>query len=277
MERFEIHNGAVRIAGDRRGAGEPFVLVHGFTGSRVDWSDVIDELAAVADVIELDNRGHGESTNTGDGSSYSLDTLTADLAAVADGLGLDEFHLLGHSLGGGVAMRYALRHPDRLRSLVLMDTAATPMASGAATAWFEAGIELVRTNGLDALFQVIAPTMGEGERADQIRARVRTKYEQMDPAAFVGLGRELMTFESMLPALADLAVPTTVLVGEHDVGLRAGADALAETVPGAELVVIPDAAHSPQEESPARWLDAVRAHLEGVAHASSPGGGARGA
>ena len=261
---FAVDRGDVTIVGDRDGDGEPLVLVHGFTGSGLDWVDVIDELRAGNDVIRFDHRGHGESTNTGDEASYTIDALTSDLLAVVDGLGIDRFHLLGHSLGGIVSMRFAIAHADRLRSLILMDTAGAAIIDENAAVMFEAGIEMVRTNGLMSLYDLAAPALGDGPRGDELRSRVRTKFSQMDPSAFVALGHALLSYDSMLDALSTLDLPTTVIVGEHDVGLRVGGETLAETVPGARLVVIAGAGHSPQEDDPAAWLAAVRAHLAGA-------------
>jgi pimeloyl-ACP methyl ester carboxylesterase len=139
MGDFDVTRGEVTIVGDRGGDGEPLVLVHGFTGGRLDWVDVIDELRASSDVIRFDNRGHGESTNTGDEASYTIDALTADLLAIVDELDVERFHLLGHSLGGIVSMRFATTHVARLRSLILMDTAGAAIIDENAAAMFDAG------------------------------------------------------------------------------------------------------------------------------------------
>jgi pimeloyl-ACP methyl ester carboxylesterase len=251
--------GTIELAHAIHGAGFPFVLVHGFTGSSLDWVDVVEPLARGRSVITLDHRGHGESLNTGDAATYSFDQLVADMSGLVDRLELDRFDLLGHSMGGIVAMRYALEHPQRVRSLVLMDTAAGAMP-GAAD-FMRAGIELVRSQGTRALFDVVQGFLGTGERAEVMRARQRTKLDQMDPVAFTELGEELLTYPSVLDRLATLDLPTTVIVGENDAGLRPAADALAATIPGAVLVVVPDAAHSPQDENRDAWLAAVEAHL----------------
>jgi 3-oxoadipate enol-lactonase len=190
-----------------------------------------------------------------------MDALTSDLLGVVDDLGIDRFHLLGHSLGGIVSMRFAIAHPGRVRSLILMDTAGASIIDDAATQMFEAGIEMVRADGLMSLYDLAAPALGDGPRGDELRARVRAKFAEMDPAAFVALGHELLTYGSLLDALSTLDVPTTVIVGQDDVGLRSGCETLAATVPGAELVVIAGAGHSPQEDDPAAWLAAVRSHL----------------
>jgi 3-oxoadipate enol-lactonase len=159
-------------------------------------------------------------------------------------------------------MRYTLENPGRVRSLVLMDTAAGAAADNAQM--MRAGIEMVRTQGTAALYELIQGFLGDGDAADAQRARVRRKLAQMDPVAFTELGEELLTYPSVLGRLGGIAVPTTVIVGVDDHGLRGAADDLATAIPGAELVVIPDAAHSPQEENRDAWLDAVRHHLSRV-------------
>jgi pimeloyl-ACP methyl ester carboxylesterase len=250
---------AIDLAHTVVGDGVPLVLVHGFTGSSLDWADVVEPLARNRRVVTFYHRGHGESPNTGDAATYTFDQLVADMSRLVDRLGLEHFDLLGHSMGGVVSMRYALSQPRRVRSLILMDTAAAAM--GGASDFMRGGIELVRSRGTEALFEVIQPFLGTGERADVLRARLRTKLGQMDPIAFTAFGEELLAYPSMLDRLSTLHLPTTVIVGENDTGLRPAADALASTIPGAVLVVVPGAAHSPQDENRAAWLTAVEDHL----------------
>jgi 2-succinyl-6-hydroxy-2,4-cyclohexadiene-1-carboxylate synthase len=114
----------------------------------------------------------------------------------------------------------------------------------------------------DAMGRLLAAApMPEGSR-DRILERLHHKLSNMDVEAFDALGRALGAYPSMLERLgAEVSVPVTVIVGANDVGLRPAADALHGAIPASELVVIPDAAHSPQEENPAAWLGAVQAHL----------------
>ena len=86
----------------------------------------------------------------------------------------------------------------------------------------------------------------------------------MDPEAFVGFAKELNAYPSMVSQLHTITCPTTVLVGENDTGLRDAADVMAREIPGAALVVIPNAGHSPQEDDPASWIRAVQTHLASV-------------
>jgi pimeloyl-ACP methyl ester carboxylesterase len=241
------------------GVGQPLVLVHGFTGSSLDWTDVLPALATSHTVVTLDHRGHGASPHTGGEETYSFDALVGDLAALVDRLGFERFDLLGHSMGGVVAMRYALARPERVRSLILMDTGGRPAAGMPDV--MRVGIDLVRAQGPAALFPLFAAASGEGPRADELRGRVRTKLTQMDRAAFTALGEELLTYPSLLDALGGIDCPVTVLVGELDHALRPGADDLVAAIPGARLEVIAGAGHSPQDDDPAAWLAALDRHF----------------
>jgi pimeloyl-ACP methyl ester carboxylesterase len=237
-------------------AGPPLVLLHGYTGSAADWDGVVGPLAEHRRVLTVTHRGHGESTNTGDAATYTFDQLVADFGAVVGALDLPPFDLLGHSMGGIVAMRYALGHGDRLRSLLLMDTGAGASDDAGGHSFLRGGFDAARRHGLMAVHEAISQVIPEHQRA-----RVRRCWEQLDVEAFTTLGEELLVHPSVLPLLACLDLPTTVLVGADDTGLRAAADDLAATIPGAALVVIDGAGHSPQEDQPEAWLAAVEGHL----------------
>ena len=248
------------------GTGDPpLLLLHGFTGSSLDWVDVIDELAAGRRVVAYDQRGHGDSTNTGKAGSYTFDRLAADLLHVIDGCGLAPLDLLGHSMGGIVAMKLALAQPDRLRSLILMDTAAAP-AGGIAAAFIDMVVNTAREKGMAGVADMFVRFLEQQPTPPRaaVIERVRRKMTTMDVEAFAAFASELNTYESMLDGLSRLDLPVTVIVGENDNGLRVGADVLADTIPGATLVVIPDAGHSPQEDNSSAWLAAVRGHLDRV-------------
>lgn len=112
-----IINGA-RLWYDVRGAGEPLLLHHGYTASRVNWMPVAERLATRYQIILMECRGTGESEHTRDG--YSFEQYAADVIGLADFLRLPTFTFAGHSMGGGIGYTLALRHPQRLRRLILM-------------------------------------------------------------------------------------------------------------------------------------------------------------
>ena len=268
-----IDTGSVVLAVDDRGAqhdvsATPLVLIHGFTGGRIDFADVIDELATDRRVVAWDHRGHNDSTNTGDASTYTFDQLVADAVAAVDLLGLDRFHLLGHSMGGVVAQRLVLEHPGRVESLILMDTLASPTLA-IPEDMIETAVGIGRTKGMAALADAMDAAAGRAGGAsvaleadrEKIAARNRYKLINMDVEAFGALATELRTFSPLLPRLGEISCPTTVIVGEFDLPFREQSVAMAEAISGAELVVIDGAAHCPQEERTEAWLTAVRDHL----------------
>src|SRR5690349_1300960 len=148
--------GGVTLAVDDRGDGDatPLVLVHGFTGGRIDFADVIDDLAADRRVVAWDHRGHSDSTNTGDQATYTFDQLVDDALAALDALGLERFHLLGHSMGGVIAQRLVLERPERVETLILMDTLAEPLALP--RAWVDGAVTNGREKGMVAVADFMA-------------------------------------------------------------------------------------------------------------------------
>ena len=267
-ERVEV-NGvelAYEVHGSRETGGVPLLLVHGYTGSRLDWIDVIDRLAAERPVIAYDHRGHGESTNTGDAATYTFAELTADLAGFVRATGLDRYDLLGHSMGGMVALRHMATAPAGVRSLVPMDTSAWPLP--ASRELFQASFTVAREHGMAAVFALMEPFLPDDGRGRELKERIRIKYDQMDPVAFCALGDEISDAAPVADTLGAIAVPTTVIVGENDSPFRGPSDEMAANIPGAQLVVVPGAAHCPQEDDPSKWCAIVEAHLARAAAAS---------
>ncbi len=273
VHRLQLRTG-VEIEYEDHGSGErPLVLVHGFTGSRDDWRERLPELARHGRTIALDQRGHGGSSKLGDASAYGFERLVDDLAAFHDALGLGPWDLLGHSLGGMVVLRFALAHPQCVRSLVLMNTSPHGVPLAARTL-LQAGAMLGRTQGMGALARV----MREGQQragnpaAARVRlvqemgeevfwARAARKIEQMEPDSFLAMGAAIYEQDAVTDRLGEIRVPTTVLVGDQDTVFLEPTEAMRTGIPGAAAVILKGAAHSPQLETPGPWLEAVVDHL----------------
>ncbi|HUP85822.1 MAG TPA: alpha/beta hydrolase [Acidimicrobiales bacterium] len=131
------------------GAGRPLVLLHGITLSSLAWHDQLRDLSDRFRVIAVDHRGHG-SSKAGDGP-WDLARLARDVRELFEGLDLADAVLVGHSMGGMVALQYALDHPDALRrhvaGLVLMSTSSTPVH---------------RLAGWEALTKAVTPALKRG-------------------------------------------------------------------------------------------------------------------
>jgi pimeloyl-ACP methyl ester carboxylesterase len=272
-----IRVGELEIEYEDWGSGErPLLLVHGYTGSKDDFREVLPELARFGRTLALDLRGHGgtrrrDDAPAGEPDRPGLDALALDLAGFFDALGIERCDLLGHSMGGAVVLRFALAHPGRVASLVLMDTSGShfPIRRDI----LDRACEVVRGEGMGRLYEVaralsaIDPNRPPSLRRFEARDPeaywewVRRKYEAMDPTAFVALGYALCDHAPLLDRLGALRCPALVLVGEEDEGFLAPALELEAALPRARHVVIPAASHQPQFENREAWLAAVREHL----------------
>ncbi len=267
-----ISNGSIETAYYERGNGETLVLLHGFTGSKLDFHDQLDWFSDTYRVLAPDQRGHGESTNIGTAEGYALDVLVADLEGFLTAAGVQRCHLLGHSMGGMVAMRFALAHPQRLHSLMLMDTAAEPLTLFPAALRDKIIAEVLEMGCAFRLDTMRAMPMSDAAArgrdflgADEHWRRIELKLNQMDPHAWAGLSNEMSSQASILDQLRSVRIPTTVLVGEFDTPFVEPSARMAEAIPGARLEIIAHAAHCPQYENAEAWRDVVTAHLAGFA------------
>ena len=260
----------VRIAVRDEGSSTvPLVLLHGFLGGFDDFDPVWAPLSAGRRLIAPDHRGFARSDNPGAG--YTFDALASDVLALLDVLDVAMVDLLGHSMGGGVALRVALAAPDRVRSLVLVDT-------GARSAGPMGGVLTRLTHPLLRLLgparfhdRLVAPLarLVAGPDAPGVSepaaARFRDRLLDIDPRAYRALGIELSGQVDLTNRLPTLAMPTTVVVGERDAaGLRAAARELAAHLPNAVLEVVADAGHSPFDDQPEAVVALLHAHLARV-------------
>jgi pimeloyl-ACP methyl ester carboxylesterase len=267
----EVTVGDLTIAFDSVGEGSPpLVLVHGFTGARSDFESVREPLAQGRRVISFDNRGHGDTTNPTDSSTYNFDQLVADLAGFLDEVTDSPVHLLGHSMGGMIAMRFALEHPDKLASLVLMDTsAASPdMPIEFTDEIAEMIFGPVREGGLDA-FRKWSSSRESPERdlfiatkgKDWLDRNEDERYAVLDPNVVLVMGPQVFGHKSVLDRLSSLTMPTTIIVGSNDVAFVEPSKAMSEVINDSELVIIEGAYHSPQHTHLDEWVAVVEAHL----------------
>jgi pimeloyl-ACP methyl ester carboxylesterase len=171
-------------------------------------------------------------------------------------------------MGGVVAMRLALSRPEAVASLLLMDTAPAP--AGGEEVLVQLG-EVALREGMATLGALLAGVQEKpDDPAHDPRGRQAAAFVRMDPAAFAAFADELGRYPSLAGRLAEIHCPVTVLVGEHDALLRAGADQLAQAIAGARLEVVPDGGHSPQTSARQAWLAAVRRHFDNLPQPPPP-------
>jgi len=272
------HGGAMSLALAEAGqGGRPLLLVHGFTGAKEDFADWLDPLAELGwHAIAPDQRGHGASSQPEAEDAYSFEAYATDLLGLLDALGWTTAVVLGHSMGGMVVQTAALRSPERFAALVLMDTSHRALRADAAL--IDLGIAIARAEGMaavmaaqDAMQEADPLGTGAGQRVLATREGYREFGERKmlasSPAMYATMLRLITDAAGGLDRLPDLGritVPTLVLVGDEDAPFLKPSRRMAEAIPGAELVVIPDAGHSPQFENPDAWWSALTGFLARV-------------
>jgi 3-oxoadipate enol-lactonase len=251
----------VRIAWERRGTGAPLLLVHGLGYARWGWEPVVDGLAAAHEVLLFDNRGIGESDAPA--GPYSTRVMAEDAGAVLDAAGLERAHVLGTSLGGMVALQFALDRPERVDRLVL--ACATPGGSGAAPM-------PDRTVQLLQEAQTLPPdvalrrfvTNALGPKPDELLVdrimehRLATAQPLPAWSAQAAAGAAFDVWER----LPEISAPTLVLTGDEDgVVDPRNSELLGERIPDARLELFPGAGHLFFWERPARFVEVVTEFL----------------
>ena len=269
--RFAYHevgpSGGAGDAPDAR-AAPPLLLLHGFSGHRDDFIGVMPFLADGRRVIALDQRGHGDSVSGPGAAGYSFEQLVADLLAVLDALGIERIDLLGHSVGGMVALRFALAYPERVRSLVFVCTAPA-FPERMSPRGFELATALCEAHGMAELQRRAAAVVRKDpfpglaawtdpERYDRHHAR---RHLAMTPESYRGVGEAFFRSTSLIDRLGEIDAPCLVLVGEHDHDWRPGAEAFAAGLRDVRVVVVPDAEHHPHQENPSVFFTELMAHL----------------
>jgi pimeloyl-ACP methyl ester carboxylesterase len=261
----------VGLAVEITGEGPGLMLVHGLGGAKEDFADHVPTLARNHTVVVFDHRGHGASDNPTDPAAYSLGRMAADTLAVADEVGLGSFRLLGHSMGGMVARKIAIHEPGRVDALVMMDTSAGPIP-GFDPALMDIACDVALTEGKQALKDLLdfASALDTPAYKRVLAARPgypefeARKWADLSEIMWATIAREIAYQTDDLPAMTTLRCPLLIVVGVQDKPLVTASQRMADAIPGSELVVIPDAGHSPQFENAAAWIAALTGFLSAL-------------
>lgn len=258
-----LNVGDAVISYDVTGRGTPLVFIHGWTHNKSVWDDQVPVLSKRFRVIRYDSRGFGKSTGFSDESVEPLDLLI-----LLEALRIDRAYIVGHSRGGGVALRFAAAYPQKVSGLVLYGSA--PPAD------FQYPPELgplffslpgvAKQHGLDSVWKLLQTTEltwvppGRTDVSERYR-KLWVSYSGKDlldprpPAGKVPLPN--------IARLSTLPMPTLVIFGDHEMSfIAAAADTFANRIPNVTKVVIPDAGHGAHFAQPAIFNSAVLDFLD---------------
>lgn len=272
-----IEMNGLRVYYELSGQGQPFyVLLHGFGASTFSWREVTGSLAEMGTVLVYDRPGFGLTQRPLEWEGlnpYSPQANQELLVAFLDHFGVDKAVLVGNSAGGTLAMQAALRFPERIEALVLVDPAV--YSGGGAPAWIRPLLATPQLRRLGPLF--VRRIFSSAENLigmawydpNRITPEILDGYER--PLQVANWDKALweLTLASresdLASRLKEIQVPTLVMTGEDDRIVPVEESIrLSGELPDAQLEVFPKCGHVPQEECPVEFMDALREFMAGL-------------
>ena len=256
----------VRIVHESRGAGPALVCCHAFAVDRIMWQPQLARFAWTHQVVTFDQRGSGESDHpvpvAGDPNPYTIDTFAEDLRGVLDALAIPRARILGLSMGGATALRFATRWPERVDGLILAST----MASRLPEEIIERSKlveQVLARDGLREAFRFYfgGPLFEQVPRDSRAEAMAEMWAARATPHGFLGSYAVTIDRPSMIEDLDRIQAPTLILVGERDTLYRDEAETMARRIPSARKVIMKGLGHAMSVEDPEAFADEVTRFL----------------
>ncbi|MEZ5558403.1 MAG: alpha/beta hydrolase [Pseudomonadales bacterium] len=241
-----------------RGSGEPILLHHGYTASRVNWAPVAERLDDRFQVVLMECRGTGDSEHTADG--YSLEQYAADVVGLLDHLQLDRVTYAGHSMGGGIGYRLALDHPQRLERLILMAPIPADGVGAIDPEMRRQRLEERRRRDREALLARYRALRFRDDVETDAWFEDRVRHVLSVSDGHFEQGAESMSALKVRHRLGEITLPTLMIAGAVDSLLQANLQDFAR-LPNATLEVLSRAGHEVAVHEPERVAAAIAAFM----------------
>jgi pimeloyl-ACP methyl ester carboxylesterase len=250
----------VRLYYEEAGSGEPLVLLHGIGASRKDWEFQVPSFAKRFRVIAPDLRGYGQSERSG---NYGVGTFAGDIWSLLEQLRVERFNLVGHSMGGAVALQMAVDRPERIEHLILADTLPSFQTNSfGKRILFAYRYLMMGVFGPQRLSSAVAAKLFPGPHQQALRDRAVAGGLANDRGVYLETLRQLLGW-NVLEHLARLTMPVLVLAAEHDYFPVPDAEAFAAALRNARLKIFAGMHHALPLEAPQAFNTAVLRFLSG--------------
>jgi len=247
----------IRYHVEQYGKGEPLLLLHGFTGSADTWRPLLPSWRDFH-LIAVDLIGHGRTEAPKSAERYQMERAAADLAALLDEFGMEKVNVLGYSMGGRLALSFAIWHPHRVRRLVLESSSpglGTEAERRARREADEALAHMIERDGVRAFVDhwEQQPLFATQKRLPKpVREAIRRERlrhtEQGLANSLRGMGTGMQP--SWWKRLGEIEAPVLLLCGEHDDKFCRIAVDMHERFPNSDLVCVKEAGHAIHVEQP---------------------------
>jgi 3-oxoadipate enol-lactonase len=253
METANVNS--IQLAYERRGTGTPLVLLHGFPLDHHLWDDVVPLLEDTFDIIVPDLRGFGNSTMIN--APHSMDDYASDIASLLNHLNIQKAAIVGHSMGGYVALAFARLYPERVSGLGLISSQVLADAPERKEGRYKSAAD-VDSKGIGSVVEAMAPKFTNDER---LQAYARASMERQQPAAYIGALKAMAERVDSSSLLSSFQFPVVIVHGDADALIPIDrAREVKAALPQAHLMEIPGVGHMPMMEAKEKTAEALR-HL----------------
>lgn len=256
MPRVDV--GGTTLHYEIRGSGEPIVLIHGLGSYTGDWDGQADALSDQFRVITIDLRGHGESDKPA--GPYTVPMFAADVAGLIRALAVAPAHVVGLSLGGAVAFQLAVDQPALVRTLTIVNSGPSFVASWKIRLALLIRIFMLKAFGLKKLGQTIAARLFPKPEQEHLRRAFVDHVATNDPRAYEASTRAVVGW-TIEERLGEIRCPVLVISGDRDYTPVSMKEAYVGKLPNARLEIMADAGHACTIEKPGEFNALLRRFL----------------
>ena len=234
------------------------VLVHGFTGSKEDFTEIAVLLAQRGfRVLTFDNRGQNESSSTLRSDGYSMQSLARDVIELANYFGLKQPHLMGHSFGGLISQQSVALKPELWSSLTLFCS-----GPGGKADWFDdPQFDGLTNSNKTEKWQI---HLDKAARGHKNYVLLKKRWSDSDAISTLTFREHLRTFVSLIGKISESGIPSHVVFGENDDVWPLEEQRAMAKILGARISVLPHCAHCPNEENPELTAEVLAQFWESI-------------
>ena len=258
-----------------QGSGPPLFLLHGFSGSSANWLETINSFSDRFQVVLIDLPGHGRTGSPSAPERYSMENVSRDLVAIFDALHLVAVNLLGYSMGGRLALYVAVKHPTRVKSLIIESASPGLESTAQRQIRIESDSRLaaqIKGTGVPAFIErwqrlpLFATQLGlSAKRRESLRQQRLNNSASGLANSLRGMGTGQQP--SLWSDLKSIHLPVLILAGELDGKYVSIAQQMAAAVPQSDLKIIADSGHNIHLEKRQLFVSNVLDFLEGLKEA----------
>jgi pimeloyl-ACP methyl ester carboxylesterase len=241
------------------GEGENLLLIHGLGSSARDWEEQVPFFSQKYQVITIDLRGHGKTDKPK--GPYSMQMFAEDIAELLKKLKIKSTHVLGISLGGGIAFQFAVDYPEFVKSLIIVNSGIEVRVDS-----FKMKLEvfkrtfIVKLVGMKKMGEVLAPRLFVKPEQEDLRAKLITRWAENDKKAYLSAMYALKGW-SVRDQLDKIGFPTLVIGSDEDYAPSSIKEEYTALLPNGKFIEIKDARHAVTIEKPKEFNEIVMKFL----------------